>query len=325
LAGGKERDGPMTLGVGDSAAIRMTGVDKQYGDQRALEAVDWEVPRGSIYGVVGANGAGKTTLLRLALGLMRPENGSVTVLGTPIAHDPDPAWIRTRVHYVASGRSSIPPLRVAEWLRYAALAYPRWDAERANRFVDALGIPPGRAIRDLSQGQRTALDIAVAAAAHPDLLLLDEPTNDLDVVVKAQVIQLLLDMAAAEGTTLVLATHHIDDVERVADHLAVLYAGRIVLATDVDGLKARIRRLQVVLPDEAWFDTLARVPAVVGVERHGRVALVTVDGSVDAFADACRAAGAPVVEPVEMDLTEVVRWVLRRAGYGRDQLRWTEG
>jgi ABC-2 type transport system ATP-binding protein len=315
----------MTPVGGDSAAIRLMGVEKWFGEQRALAAVDWEVPAGSIYGLVGANGAGKSTLMRVALGLLRPDQGTVTVLGASLADDPDPAWIRRQVHYVASARSASPPFRVDEWLGYAQRLYPEWDAARAARFLQALDIAPGRRLRTLSQGQRTALDIAVAAAAHPAVLLLDEPTNDLDVVVKGQVIQLLLDMAAAEGTTLVWATHHIEDVERVADHLAVMYGGRIVLATDVDALKSRMRRFQVVLPDESLADALGADPAIIGVERHGRVALVTVEGPAEGLAAACRAAGSPLVEAVDMDLTEVVRWALGKAGYGRDQLRWTEG
>ncbi len=302
-----------------TAAVEMRGVRKSFRGQDALRDVDWSVPEASVCGLIGANGAGKTTLLRLALGLLWPDAGTVAVLGQRLAREN--AGLRERVHYVASDRVMAPAFRVDEWLRYASLSYPRWDAQRARRLLGALELDPRRGVGELSAGQRTSLQIVVAAAARPDLLLLDEPTNGLDVVVKTQVLQLVIDMAAAEGTTIVLASHHIEDVERLSDRLAVLYDGRFVLHGELDAIKASMHRLQVVIPGE-WPAALEQDPAVVRVEREGKVAVLTVEGPPEPVMERCRLHGAVLVEPIDLDLAEVFRIVLGKEGYSRAQLQW---
>lgn len=302
-----------------TTALRMEGVEKRFRGRPVLHDIAWSVPAGRICGLIGPNGAGKTTLLRLALGLLGPDAGSIDILGERLTLEN--AWLRERVHYVASERAMAPLFRVGEWVRYASLAYPRWDAVRGARMFEGLGLEYGRMVRELSTGQRTSLQIAVALAARPDLLLLDEPTNGLDVLVKTQVLQLVIDMAAAEGTTVVIATHHIEDVERLADSLAVLHQGRLIVQGELDAIKASMHRLQVVIPGE-WPVEIDRDPSVVRVERQGKVGLVTVEGPVEPVAERCRQLGAVLVEPLDLDLTEVFRAVLGKEGYTRAQLNW---
>jgi len=302
-----------------TAAVEMSGVRKAFRGKEALRGVEWSVPEASVCGLIGANGAGKTTLLRLALGLVRADAGSVVVLGERLGLEN--ASLRERVHYVASDRAMAPGYRVDEWVRYASLAYPRWDTVRAGRLLGALELDLRRGVGELSAGQRTSLQIVVAAASRPDLLLLDEPTNGLDVVVKTQVLQLVIDMAAAEGTTMILASHHIEDVERLADRLAVLYDGHFVLQGDLDAIKARMHRLQVVIPGD-WPVELEKDPTVVRVERQGKVAVLTVDGPPEPVAELCRRHGAVLVESIDLDLAEVFRIVLGKEGYSRAQLQW---
>lgn len=302
-----------------TAALRIQGVQKGFRGRPVLHDIEWSLPAGSICGLIGPNGAGKTTLLRITLGLLWPDAGSVEVLGERL--ELENAHLRERVHYVASERAMAPSFGVSEWVRYAALAYPRWDAARAARMLEALELEPGRAVRELSAGQRTSLQIAVAAASRPELLLLDEPTNGLDVLVKTQVLQLIIDMAAAEGTTVVVATHHIEDVERLADRLAVLYDGHFVLRGDLDAIKASMHRLQVVIPGD-WPAEIEQDPSVVRVDRQGKVAVLTIEGPLEPVAERCRAHGAVLIEPIDLDLTEVFRAVLGKEGYTRAHLQW---
>jgi len=301
-----------------TAAIEMRDVDKRLGERQVLTHVDWTVPPGSIYGLIGPNGAGKSTLLRVGLGLLRPDRGRVFVLG----EEPrgDGARIRERVYYLASDDTMAPLLKVEEWMRYASLAYPRWDRTRGAHLLAALEIEPAQRIGSLSTGQRTSLQIAVAIAARPDVLLLDEPTNGLDPVVKTQLVQLLLDLSAGEGTTIVLATHHIEDVERLVDHLAVLYDGRFLYDGALDDLKAQMHRLQVVFSG-GEPPGLEAEPQVLQVERRGKVALVTVQGAADPIVDRCRQAGAVLIEPVDLDLAAAFQVMLAKEGYTRGELR----
>jgi len=301
------------------AALQMEDVGKRFRGESVLHDVTWAVPHGSVCGLIGPNGAGKTTLLRLALGLLVPDAGAIEVLGAPLAVEN--AGLRQRVHYVASERAQVPPLRVGEWVRYASLAYPRWDPPRAARLLEALELPRRRLVRELSAGQRTSLQFAVAAASRPDLLLLDEPTNGLDVLVKSRVLQLVIDMAAAEGTTVVIASHNIEDVERLADRLAVLYNGSFIAQGDIDAIKAGMHRLQVVFPGECPT-AIDQQPHVVRVERQGKVATITLEGPVEPVEQACRAHGAVLVEPLDLDLTDIFRAMLEKEGYTRAKLQW---
>ncbi len=302
-----------------TAALRMAGVEKRFRGYPVLRGIEWSVPAGRVCGLIGPNGAGKTTLLRLALGLLLADKGSIEVLGEPMGVEN--AGLRQRVHYMASERAAAPAFRVDEWIRYASLAYPRWDASRAVRMLEALDLAPRRLIRELSGGQRTSLQVVVAAAARPDLLLLDEPTNGLDVLVKTQVLRLVIDLAAAEGTTVIVATHHIEDVERLADHLAVLHDGRLIAQGELDAIKASMHRLQVVIPGD-WPAEIDQDPSVVRVERQGKAALITVEGPIEPIATRCRAHGAVLVEPLDLDLTEIFRIMLGKEGYTRAQLQW---
>lgn len=165
-----------------NAAIAMDNVAKRFRESQALQDVQWSVPDGSIYGLIGANGAGKTTLLRLALGVMWPDAGEVQILGEVLRRDN--ADIRQRVHYVASGRQLPPSFRVDEWIHYSSLLYRHWDKKICDKLMRALAIDGRRQIGHLSQGMQVSFQLAVAIAARPDLLLLDEPTNGLDLVVK---------------------------------------------------------------------------------------------------------------------------------------------
>lgn len=302
-----------------SPAIAMSGVTKVYGGKIALDHVDWQVQAGSIHGLIGANGAGKTTLLRLALGTLWPDRGRIEVLGQQLGIEN--AALRQKVHYVATGRPLPVHFRVGEWLHYMERLYKRWDAERAKRLLGAMEMDVKALIRSLSSGQQASLQLAGAVAARPELLLLDEPTNGMDLVVKRQVLQLMMDMAAAEGTTMVLATHNIEDVERLADSLSILYRGRFVLDGSVDSLKTHMHRLQVVTGSR-WSDTLFDNPQIAHVENRGQVALVTVEGPAEPLMAHFRAAGALLVEPIDIDLAEIFRLVLEKEGYSREAVAW---
>lgn len=284
-----------------------------------LNHIDWTVEEGSIHGLIGANGAGKTTLLRLALGVLWPDRGAITVLGESLGHES--AELRQRVHYVASGRALPGGFRVAEWVRYASLLYDRWDGPRCRRLLEALELDPAAAVGQLSMGMQISLKLAVAIAARPQLMLLDEPTNGLDVVVKRQILQLIIDMASAEGTTLVLATHNIEDVERLADAVSLLYQGRMVLRGELEEMKTHMSRLQIVMPGQ-WPSALEKDPRIVKVERRGQVALVTIQGPSKAVVELFERAGATLVESIPMDLTEVFTATLEKEGYSRDALQW---
>lgn len=214
-------------------AMAATALGKRFGRRGgwALRDCTFRLPAGRVCAVVGPNGAGKSTLLALAAGLLAPSEGTVTVLGT------DPASARTRVGYVAQAKPLYPQLTVAETLLVGADLNPaRWDAGTAERIVAAGDLDPKARIRALSGGQRTRVALALALGKRPELLLLDEPMADLDPLARHELMGTLMAQAAQHGTTIVMSSHVVAELEDSCDHLLLVGGGRIRLAGEIDEL-----------------------------------------------------------------------------------------
>ncbi|MFE4577445.1 ABC transporter ATP-binding protein [Streptomyces chartreusis] len=219
-------------------AIEAAALSRTFGRRRkaALDACDFRLPAGSVCAVVGPNGAGKSTLLSLAAGLIRPTDGTLTVLGQA------PAAVRERLAYVAQDKPLHPQLTVADTLRFGRELNPgRWDAKVAERIVDEGELEPDAKIRTLSGGQRTRVALALALGKRPELLLLDEPMADLDPLARHQLMATLMADAAEHGTTVVMSSHVVAELDGSCDHLLLLGAGRVRLAGPLDDLLAAHR------------------------------------------------------------------------------------
>ncbi|MGV4889161.1 ABC transporter ATP-binding protein [Streptomyces viridosporus] len=223
-------------------AIEATALGKRFGRRGAwaLRDCSFRLPAGRVCAVVGPNGAGKSTLLALAAGLLAPTEGTVAVLGT------GPASARPRVGFVDQDKPLYPQLTVAETLRMGADLNPgRWDADTAGRVVAGGDLDPGKRIRSLSGGQRTRVALALALGKRPELLLLDEPMADLDPLARHELMGVLMGRAAGHGTTIVMSSHVVAELEDSCDHLLLIGGGRIRLAGEIDDLLAAHTRVSV--------------------------------------------------------------------------------
>ncbi|MFJ7077996.1 ABC transporter ATP-binding protein [Streptomyces sp. NPDC098781] len=219
-------------------AMEAAALGKRFGrrGKPALDGCSFRLPRGGVCAVVGPNGAGKSTLLSLAAGLTRPTAGTLTVLGH------DPAEVRERIAYVAQDKPLHLQLTVADTLRFGRELNPgRWDARVAERIVDEGDLDPTARIRTLSGGQRTRVALALALGKRPELLLLDEPMADLDPLARHQLMAALMADAAEHGTTVVMSSHVVAELEGACDHLLLLGAGHVRLAGPLDDLLAAHR------------------------------------------------------------------------------------
>ncbi|MYX98666.1 ATP-binding cassette domain-containing protein [Streptomyces sp. SID486] len=204
----------------------------------ALRNCSFRLPAGRVCAVVGPNGAGKSTLLALAAGLTTPTEGGVSVLGTT------PAAARPRVGFVAQDKPLYPQLTIAETLRMGADLNPgHWDPAVAERVVASGDLDPGARVRTLSGGQRTRVALALALGKRPALLLLDEPMADLDPLARHELRGTLMAQAAEYGTTIVMSSHVVAELEDSCDHLLLMGGGRIRLAGEIDELLAAHRRV----------------------------------------------------------------------------------
>ncbi len=225
-----------------TAAIRVQQLTKVFRGEPAVRGLSLEVPEGSVFGLLGENGAGKTTTLQTLLGLLTPDAGRVEVLGLdPTRHGLE---VRRRVGYVPEMPALYDWMTVRETGWFAAGFHPdeRGDTSpyvaRYDRLIEGFALPPGRKLKALSKGMRAKVSLAVAVASDPALLILDEPTSGLDVLVRREFLESMVDLAGA-GRTVLLSSHQLGEVERVASHVALLHHGECLLAEPLDTLRAR--------------------------------------------------------------------------------------
>ena len=223
--------------------IETNDLGKKYDrhQQWALQHCTLEIPAGKVVGLVGPNGAGKSTLLNLAVGLISPTSGGITVLDKHPGDDPSHL---ARVGFVAqdtptySGLSIADHLRMGEWLNSTT-----WDGDLAHHRIRKLGFDPHQRAGSLSGGQCAQLALTLAIAKRPELLLLDEPVASLDPLARREFLQSLMEIVAEHGVTVLLSSHLVADLERVCDYLVVLVSSQIQLAGDVSTLLASHYRL----------------------------------------------------------------------------------
>jgi ABC-2 type transport system ATP-binding protein len=231
-----------------AVAIRIDSLTKRFRDQTAVDGLSLEVPHGAVFGLLGENGAGKTTTLQTLLGLLEPDGGRVEVLGL------DPARqgmkVRRQVGYVPEVPALYDWMTVSEigWFAAGFHATPEAGATpyltRYAGLTEGFGLPPNRKIKELSKGMRAKVSLAIAVASDPALLILDEPTSGLDVLVRREFLESMVDLAGA-GRTVLLSSHQIGEVERVASHVALMNKGKLLLAEPLDELRSRTFAIEV--------------------------------------------------------------------------------
>lgn len=215
--------------------LNVADVSRRFGAQTALDGVTLTLPRGGVYGLVGANGAGKTTLIKHILGLLRAETGEVRVFGLdPVA---DPVGVLSRIGYLSEDHDLPVWMSIEELMRYSRALYPAWDQAYADQLRQGFGLDRSARIKNLSKGQKARAGLLMALAHRPELLLLDEPSSGLDPVVRRDILEAIMRTIADEGRTVLFSSHLLDEVERVADHVTMINHGRIVLSGPLDTIK----------------------------------------------------------------------------------------
>lgn len=217
---------------GDDLVIETESLTKRFRRRTALNDCSLQVPRGRVAALVGPNGSGKTTLLRLLAGLSRPTEGQITVLGEEMSTSK--ASLRARVGYLDQDRPLYPWWRVSEMLEFGRRINPSWDSAFAVRHLASLEIDLKSRVRDLSGGQRAQVALAICFAKRPELVLLDEPAAALDPVARQDLLQNIAELYAENESSVLMATHAIDDVAAICDYIIILSKARIVLSEELD-------------------------------------------------------------------------------------------
>ena len=239
--------------------VNVSGLTRRFGTTTALASVSLALPRGAVYGLVGANGAGKTTLIKHLLGLLRAERGSVRVFGLdPVA---DPVGVLSRIGYLSEENDLPGWMRVDELMRYSRAFYPAWDDGYAEELRQTFALDPAAKIRNLSKGQKARAGLLIALAHRPELLVLDEPSSGLDPIVRRDILGAVMRTIAHEGRTVLFSSHLLEEVEQVADHVTMIHQGKVVLSAPLAEIRSSHRIGERVPSLDEIFVTHVGMPA----------------------------------------------------------------
>jgi ABC-2 type transport system ATP-binding protein len=274
---------------------------RRFGATTALDDVTLAIPRGGVFGLIGANGAGKTTLIKHLLGMLKAEVGTVQVFG----QDPvqNPVGVLGRIGYLSEDRDLPDWMRVSELMRYTQAFFPDWDEAYAEELREAFDLDPNARIKKLSRGQRARAGLLAALAHRPQLLVLDEPSSGLDPVVRRDILGAIIRTIAEEGRTVLFSSHLLDEVERVADRVAIIHQGRILLTAPMDEIKETHRRVTL-----RFGQPIDQPPALVGALSYsgaGAEWTYLCSGESQQLRRAAEALGATVVADAALSLDEI--------------------
>ncbi|MEJ7594083.1 MAG: ABC transporter ATP-binding protein [Planctomycetaceae bacterium] len=281
--------------------VEVERLTRQFDSKIALNDLSLIVPRGGVFGLIGGNGAGKTTLIRHILGMLKAQSGSVRVFGL----DPidNPVGVLGRIGYLSEDRDLPNWMRVHELMRYTQAFYPNWDTKYAEELREAFDLDPKARVKTLSRGQRARAGLLVSLAHRPELLVLDEPSSGLDPIVRRDILGAIIRTIADEGRTVFFSSHLLDEVERVADRVAIIHQGRIMLTTSMDEIKESHRRMTL-----RFGQPMSQPPSLIGTlacEGGGAEWTYVCNGESEQLRRAAEAIGATVMEDSALSLDEI--------------------
>jgi len=226
----------------DSNIIETRNVSRSFGGSVAVRDLNLRVRRGSIYGFLGRNGAGKTTTIKMLAGLIWPDAGEIRVNGAePAQFSVADRW---KIGYVSERQILPPGMRVDALIKFTSSFYPDWDFAVCERILKRFKIDPSKRIKALSQGTARQVAFLLALAQKPELLILDEPAANLDVVARREFLEEMLDLIREQDKTVLLSSHILSDVERVADEIGIISAGVLKISEPLDRLKETVKQVR---------------------------------------------------------------------------------
>ena len=256
--------------------IEVKKLVKTFDGFTALDSATLTVPKGAVYGLVGPNGAGKSTLLRHITGVYKQDSGQVLVNGVPVFEN---RHVKERIVSIPDDWFYYNQSTIREMAKLYAGMYPQFDGGRFEKLRELFHLPEKKPIRRMSKGMQRQAAFWITMSCLPEYLVLDEPVDGLDPVMRRQVWQVLLDDVSARGTTVLLSSHNLRELEDVCDHVGLLHRGGALCEDDLDRLKLGITRLQFALADPADFETVRAGLNLLKCSQQGKLFEMTVRGT----------------------------------------------
>ena len=289
--------------------IEVKNVTKRFDDFVAVSDLNLSVPKGAIYGLVGPNGSGKSTIIRHITGVYRPDSGSICIDGQPVF---DNAELKARMAYIPDDIFYFTQSSIRDMMNFYAGIYPKFSRERFERLREAFSLSERKSIRRMSKGMQKQAAFWLSMSMCPDVLVLDEPVDGLDPVMRRQIWSIIMSDVAEYGTTVLVSSHNLRELEDVCDHVGILDRGKLLLERSLGDLQDNIVKVQIALPDGvALPDGLQ----VINEAAQGRLRTLIVRGRPDEVTAMISTAAPLFMDVLPLTLEEIFIYELGGADY----------
>ena len=285
--------------------IELKNVTKTFGSFKALDNLTMSVPQGAVYGLVGPNGAGKSTAIRHITGLYRPDSGTITLEGLPIYENPT---VKSVMGYIPDDVFYFPSATMEEMRRFYKGMYPKFDDALFERLYEAFELPKKNPIRRFSKGMQKQAAFHLTLACRPEVLILDEPVDGLDPVMRRQVWSLILSDVAEHGTTVLISSHNLRELEDICDHVGIMDHGHMLLEKSLADMQGSTVKLQLVGDLPEGLDVLHE-------SKSGRLSTYIIRGGADTVTEAVEAAKPAYFDVLPLSLEEIFIYELGGVNY----------
>jgi len=285
--------------------LEMKNVTKTFGKFTALDDLSMTVPKGCVYGLVGPNGAGKSTAIRLMTGIYRPDSGKITLEGMPVYENP---VNKVRMGYIPDDIFYFPSASITEMKTFYKGMYPRFDEQLYEKLFDVFQLPRKGQIRRFSKGMQKQAAFHLSLCCHPEVLILDEPVDGLDPVMRRQVLSLILSDVASNGTTVLISSHNLRELEDVCDHVGIMDHGRMLLERSLQDMQGATHKLQLVGQTPEGLDILHE-------SQTGRLKTLVVRGDAQGISQKVSAANPVYFDVLPLSLEEIFIYELGGVDY----------
>lgn len=289
--------------------VEVENVVKSFDGFRALDGLSLSVPQGAVYGLVGPNGAGKSTIIRHLTGIFRQDSGEIRIDGQPVYEN---TAVKSRIAYIPDDIAYFPQASTADMMRYYRRLYPSFDMERYEKLRGAFSLDDKRPIRRLSRGMQKQAAFWLSMSMRPDLLILDEPVDGLDPVMRRQVWSIALADAAEHGTTILVSSHNLRELEDVCDHVGIINHGRLLLERSLSELQENVVKILVALPDGV---SLPQELQILHQSQTGRLHTLILRGRTEELTARLAACQPLFMDAVPLTLEEIFIYELGGADY----------
>ena len=285
--------------------IELRNVTKTFGSFKALDDLSMTIPKGAVYGLVGPNGAGKSTAIRHILGVYRPDSGTITMEGAPIFENPA---AKARIGSIPDEVFYFPSATLEDMHKYYRGIYPNFNEELFTKLYEVFNLPPKSPIRRFSKGMQKQAAFHLTICCRPEVLVLDEPVDGLDPVMRRQVMSLILSDVAQHGTTVLISSHNLRELEDVCDHVGIMDHGKMLLEKSLADMQGSTVKLQLV------GDAPTDLP-ILHETASGRLRTLVVRGSAEDVAAKVAAGNPAYFDVLPLSLEEIFIYELGGVNY----------